>query len=133
MEKGNKATDCLKKRGPTVGRVYMMNAEEAEEEPDTTITTGIATYALLDSGATHSFISETFVKRLNIIPEDIGLGFKVSIPSGEQMVTSSIVKNLELCLQKDVVRAHLIVRPMPKFDIVHGMDLLSLNGASIDF
>ncbi|XP_073304547.1 uncharacterized protein [Primulina huaijiensis] len=94
---------------------------------------GVATYALPDSGATHSFISETFVKRLNIIPEDIGLGFKVSIPSGDQMVTSSIVKNLELHLQKDMVRTDLIVLPMPEFDIILDMDWLSLNEASIDF
>ncbi|XP_073019298.1 uncharacterized mitochondrial protein AtMg00860-like [Primulina eburnea] len=33
------------------------------------------------------------------------------------MATSSIVKNLELFLQKDVVRADLIVLPMPEFDI----------------
>ncbi|XP_073064001.1 uncharacterized protein [Primulina eburnea] len=94
---------------------------------------GVATYILLDSGATHSFKSETFVKRLKIIPEDLELGFKVSIPSGDQMVTSSIIKNLELCLQKNVVQADLTVLPMPEFDIILGMDWLSSNGASIDF
>ncbi|XP_073271477.1 uncharacterized protein [Primulina huaijiensis] len=57
---------------------------------------GVTTYTLLDSGAAHSFISKTFIKRLNIIPEDMGSGFKFSIPSWDQMVTSSIVKNLEL-------------------------------------
>ncbi|XP_073033806.1 uncharacterized protein [Primulina eburnea] len=61
-----------------------------------------------------------------------GLGFKVSIPSGDQMSTSSIVKNLELRLFKDV-RQDLIVLPMPEFDIILGMDGLSSNGASIDF
>ncbi|XP_073298524.1 uncharacterized protein [Primulina huaijiensis] len=93
----------------------------------------VATYALLDSRATHSFISETFVKRLNIIPEDMGLRFKISIFSGDQMITSSIVKNMELQLQKDVVRADLNVLPMHEFDIILGMDRLSLNGNSIDF
>ncbi|XP_073019493.1 uncharacterized protein [Primulina eburnea] len=83
----HKSADCPKKDAPTTGRAYVMNAEEAEEEADTTLITGriiiqgVATYALLDSGATHYFISETFIKRLNIIPEDMGLGFKVSIPS----------------------------------------------------
>ncbi|XP_073307095.1 uncharacterized protein [Primulina huaijiensis] len=60
---------------------------------------GVATYTLLDSRATNSFISETFVKRLKIIHEDLDLGFRVSSPSG--MVTTKIVKNLELHLQKN--------------------------------
>ncbi|XP_073289963.1 uncharacterized protein [Primulina huaijiensis] len=94
---------------------------------------GISIYALLDSGATHSFISETFVKRLKIIPEDLDLGFRVSIPSGDQMVTTSIVRNLELRLLKNAVPTDLIVLPMPEFNIILGMDWLSLNGASIDF
>ncbi|XP_075486235.1 uncharacterized protein LOC142525831 [Primulina tabacum] len=88
----------------------------------------VVTYAL--PGATHSFIFETFVKRLKFIPEDLDLGFKFSIPSGDQMVSTSIVRNLELRLQKDVVRADLIVLPILEFDIILGMDWL---GASIDF
>ncbi|XP_073037559.1 uncharacterized protein [Primulina eburnea] len=132
------AADCPKKNAPTVGRAYVMNAKEADEEADITLITGriiiqgVATYALLDSEATHSFISETFIKQLNI-PEDMGLGFKVSIPSGDQMLTSKIVKNLELRLFRDDVRANLIVLPMPEFDIILGRDWLSMSGASIDF
>ncbi|XP_073019341.1 uncharacterized protein [Primulina eburnea] len=52
---------------------------------------------------------------------------------GDQMITTSIVKNLELRLFKDVVRTDLIVPSMPKFEIILGMDWLSINGASIDF
>ncbi|XP_073056889.1 uncharacterized protein [Primulina eburnea] len=39
-EEGHKASDCPKKKAPTAGRVYVMNAEEAEEEADTTLITG---------------------------------------------------------------------------------------------
>ncbi|XP_073314729.1 uncharacterized protein [Primulina huaijiensis] len=46
------------------------------------------------------------------------------------MVTSRIVKNLEILYKKDVVRADLIVLPV---DSILGIDWLSLNGASIDF
>ncbi|XP_073317285.1 uncharacterized protein [Primulina huaijiensis] len=118
-ENEHKAADCPKRKAPTVGRAYVMNAEEAEEEADTTLITGriiiqrVATHALQDSRATHSFVFETFIKRLNITPQDMGLGFKVSISSGDQMLTSKIVKNLELRLFKDMVRTNLIVLPMP--------------------
>ncbi|XP_073061879.1 uncharacterized protein [Primulina eburnea] len=127
-EEGDKASNYSRNKGPTTGRAYVMHAEEAEAKPDTTLITrwifisGVATYALLDSGATRSFISETFVKRLKIILEDLDLGFRVSSPFGDQMVTTKIVKNMELRLQENVVHADLIVLPMPEFDIILGMD-----------
>ncbi|XP_075478804.1 uncharacterized protein LOC142519654 [Primulina tabacum] len=43
------------------------------------------------------------------------------------------MKRLELQLQKNAVRADLIVLPLPEFDIILGMDWLSMNGAIIDF
>ncbi|XP_075500048.1 uncharacterized protein LOC142538619 [Primulina tabacum] len=94
---------------------------------------GIATYALLDSGATHSFISESFVKKFGILPVDVKSGIRVTVPSGEHMISRSLVKYVELKLQKNVIRADLIVLPMPEFNIIFGMDWLTLNGANIDF
>ncbi|XP_073313511.1 uncharacterized protein [Primulina huaijiensis] len=49
------------------------------------------------------------------------------------MFTSQIVKRLELRLQKYTEQKDLIVLPLPKFDIILGIDWLSLNGAVIDF
>ncbi|XP_042411638.1 uncharacterized protein LOC122001116 [Zingiber officinale] len=101
-EEGHKAMDCPKKKQPMIGRAFVMHAKEAE--PDTTLITGrifiagIGTYALLDSGATHSFISETFLKRLGILPEDVDVGFRVIVPSGEQMLSTKMVKDIELRL-----------------------------------
>ncbi|XP_075481100.1 uncharacterized protein LOC142521804 [Primulina tabacum] len=60
-------------------------------------------------------------------------GFMVSIPSGDQMFTSQTVKRLELRLQKYAVQADLIVLPLSEFDIILGMDWLSLNEAVINF
>ncbi|XP_073291043.1 uncharacterized protein [Primulina huaijiensis] len=95
--------------------------------------TGIDTYALLDSGATHSFIPESFVKKLRILTVDIGSGFRVIVLSDEHMVSSSVVKGVELKLQNNIIRTNLIVLNMPEFDIILGMDWLTLNGATIDF
>ncbi|XP_073273301.1 uncharacterized protein [Primulina huaijiensis] len=123
-EEGHKAADCPRNKGPTTGRAYIMHTEEAEAEPDSTLITGrifisgVASYALLDSGFTHSFISETFVKRLEIIREAMDLGFRVSISSGNQMFKSRIVRNLEIRFQKNAVQADLIVLLMPEFDII---------------
>ncbi|XP_075475263.1 uncharacterized protein LOC142506008 [Primulina tabacum] len=138
-QEGHNAVDCLRNKVPTTGRAYVMHAEEAEVEPDSTLITrriyisGVATYVLLDSRATHSFIYESFVKRLGIILEAMYLRFRVSIPTGDQMFTSKIVKKLKLRLQKNAVQTDLIVLSLPEFDIILGIDWLSSIGAVIDF
>ncbi|XP_073133511.1 uncharacterized protein [Henckelia pumila] len=140
---------------PTQGRVFMMQAEEAD--PDTTLVTGlalfafnlsvvvitfnegrilvagVATRALLDSGATHSFISEAFTRKRIIDCEDLIGGFTVTIPSGEELSTRRMVRNLELLLQGQSVVADLIVLPMPEFDLILGMDWMPKNAVVIDF
>ncbi|XP_075515483.1 uncharacterized protein LOC142550132 [Primulina tabacum] len=129
---GHKAGDFQKLKQPMTGRAYVMHAEKAE--PDMTlITAGIATYALLDSGATYSFISESFVKKLGILPVDVESEFKVTLPSGEHMVSSNMVKDVELKLQRNIIRADLIVLPMSEFDVILGMDWLTMNGVTIEF
>ncbi|XP_073063981.1 uncharacterized protein [Primulina eburnea] len=163
-QEGHKAADCPRNKGPTTGRAYVMHAEEAEADPDSTLITGnfgltadkesllfnnirrdgmicrrediycrCSHACIARLGATHSFISESFVKRLGIMTVATDSGFRVSIPSGDQMFTSRIVRGLELRLQQKAVRADLIVLPLPEFDIILGMDWLSSHGAVIDF
>ncbi|XP_073304095.1 uncharacterized protein [Primulina huaijiensis] len=134
---GHKAADFSKYKQLATERGYVMHVEQAE--PDTTLITGrillagVTTYTLLDSGAMHYFIYECFVKRLGILPMDVESGFRVTMPSGEHMVSTSMVKDVELKLQRNVVRANLIVLPMPEFDIILGIEWLTLNGATINF
>ncbi|XP_073137407.1 uncharacterized protein [Henckelia pumila] len=134
---GHVVADCPEVRKPATGRVFMMQAEEAG--PDTTLITGrilvagVATKALLDSGATHSFISEAFVLKWGIQREELLVGFSVIIPSGEELTTKSLVRSLELLLQGQTVVADLIVLPMPEFDLILGMDWMVKNVVVIDF
>ncbi|XP_073139002.1 uncharacterized protein [Henckelia pumila] len=134
---GHIAPDRPQHRMPTQGRVYVMQAEEADL--DTTLITGrilvagVATRALLDSGATHSFILEAFTRKRGIECEELFGGFTVTIPSGEELSTRNIVKNLELLLQGKSVSADLIVLPMTEFDMILGMDWMTKNAVVIDF
>ncbi|XP_073041851.1 uncharacterized protein [Primulina eburnea] len=113
---GHKASDCPKLKQPTTGRAYVMHAEQAE--PDTSLITGrillkgIATYALLDYGATHCLISESFVKKFGILPVHVESGFRDTVPSGKHIVSSSYANDVELKLQKNVIRRRTIsIRP----------------------
>ncbi|KAG6488837.1 hypothetical protein ZIOFF_050088 [Zingiber officinale] len=129
--------DCPQLRGPATGRVYVMKTEEANL--DTTLITGrvlvlgVATEALFDLGATHSFILHAFVRRKGIAQEGLTESLLVTIPSGEELSTTSIVRNLEMVLQGHTMHADLIVFPMPEFNIILGMGWLSMNKAVIDF
>ncbi|XP_073120727.1 uncharacterized protein [Henckelia pumila] len=131
---GHIAMNCPNARN-IPGRVYVMQAEEAN--PDTSLimgkilVRGNATYALLDSRATHSFISQEFVRRVGSL--HAVKGYDITLPSGEILTTSSVLNGVELELQGNLIRADLVVLPMSGFDLILGMDWLSVNGASIDF
>ncbi|XP_073275422.1 uncharacterized protein [Primulina huaijiensis] len=114
-----------------------MQAEEANL--DTTLLTGnifiklVATKALIDFGATHSFISETFANHLDVKSIGLDVNYSVTVLLGEELSATSVVKDIDLELQGHLVYADLILLPMSEFDIILGMDWLSKNGVLIDF
>ncbi|XP_073153154.1 uncharacterized protein [Henckelia pumila] len=135
-EPGHVAYNCPRKKN-TTGRVFIMEAEEAD--PDTSLITWRilvgenSTFALLDSGATHSFISLEFIRRIGITPEVSVTGYDVTMPFGQILTTTSIVRGLEIELQGHSIRADLVVLPLSGFDLNFGMDWLAVNGALIAF
>ncbi|XP_073129718.1 uncharacterized protein [Henckelia pumila] len=110
-----------------------------EEDPETTVITGIislfglCTIDLLDSGASHSFISESCIRKFPKFPEKSISGFSMTVPSGEELFSNLVFQNVDLEFQGNKVVADLIVLPMLEFDIILGMDWLTKNGVSIDF
>ncbi|XP_075492496.1 uncharacterized protein LOC142530549 [Primulina tabacum] len=94
---------------------------------------GASTNALIDSGATHSFISETFANSIEVKTIGLDVAYSVVIPSGEEMAETSIVRDIDIELHGNLVYADLIVLPMPEFDIILGMDWLHKNRVLIDF
>ncbi|KAG6487509.1 hypothetical protein ZIOFF_056096 [Zingiber officinale] len=127
---GHLSFDCPQLRGPATRRVYMMKTEEAD--PYTTLITGrvlvlgVATKALFDSRATHSFISHAFVHRKGIAQVGLTESLLVTIPFGEELSTTSIIQNLKMVLQGHTMHADLIVFPMPEFSIILGMVIAHL-------
>ncbi|XP_075500159.1 uncharacterized protein LOC142538745 [Primulina tabacum] len=125
--------DCPQWRQPTHGRVFAMHADEAN--PDTILLTGnifikkVATKALLDYGATQSFISETFPNYLNVKSIGPDVSYSMKVPSTEDLSATSAVKDIDHELQGHLVYADLIVLSMPEFDVILGMDWLKKNRA----
>ncbi|XP_073291012.1 uncharacterized protein [Primulina huaijiensis] len=130
---GHLLKDCPQGTLPNQGRVFALHAAEAN--PVTMLLTGrifiggASTNALIDSGATHSFISETFANSIEVKTIGLDVAYSVVIPSGEEMAATSVVRDIDLEIHGNIVYADLIMLPMPEFDIILGMDWLHKNRA----
>ena len=110
----------------TQARVFSVPQQEADASPDV-ITCMISVYdhdayALVDPGATHSFISVPFTKRHQIESQPIDGRMVVSVPNGDTMISERIVPGSRLVIQNQDFPADLIVLGIHDFDIVLGMD-----------
>ena len=90
-------------------------------------------YALVDLGATHSFISVPLTERHQIESQPIDGYMVVSVPNGDTMISERIVTGSRLVIQDKDFPAYLIVLGIHDFDIVLGMDWLSKHRATLDF
>ena len=89
-------------------------------------------YALVDPGATHSFISVPFTERHQIESQPIYGRMVVSVPNGDTMISERIVLGSRLVIQNKDFPADLIVLGLHDFDVVLGMDWLSRHRATLD-
>ena len=89
-------------------------------------------YALVDPGATHSFISVPFTERHLIESQPIDGRMVVSVPNGDTMISERIVPCSRLVIQNKDFPADLIMLGIHDFDIVLGMDWLSKHRATLD-
>ena len=87
---------------------------------------------LVDSGSTHSFVSHLFVEHLNVRSAPLGYELSVALPLSKPIVMSTIYKNCEIRLGEKSMTIDLILLVVNHFDVILGMDWLSLNQATID-
>ena len=117
----------------THARVFTVTQQEADASPD--VITGMISvydhdaYALVDPGATHSFISVPFTERHQIESQSIDVYMVVSVPNRDTMISERIVPGSILVIQIKDFPADLIVLGIHDFDIVLGMDWLSKHRA----
>ena len=92
------------------------------------------TYArvLLDSGATHSFISVLFGLRLVRLPSALPYDLSISTPMGDAVRVNSYYVGCELSLGGKTLLVDLVPLPMVDFDIILGLDFLTGYHAVID-
>ena len=134
--RGNTPIGHIQSGTRTQARVFTVTQQEAYASPD--VITGMISvydhdaYALVDPGATHSFISVPFTERHQIESQPIDGRMVVSVPTGVTMISETIVPGSRLVIQNKDFPADLIVLGIHDFDIVLGMDWLSKHKATLD-
>ncbi|XP_073022270.1 uncharacterized protein [Primulina eburnea] len=120
----------------TNARVFEMTEEEADASNDvvagTILISHLPAYVLFDCGATHSFISKRFARKLRKDSELLTEPYKVATPGGDTLISYTIYRECEIDLKGCKLSANLIQLNMSGFDAILGMDWLSKNNAIVD-
>ncbi|CAA3000407.1 Hypothetical predicted protein, partial [Olea europaea subsp. europaea] len=88
-------------------------------------------FVLIDSGATHSFISSSFVAKSKVECEFLPYTLEISLPSGKILVANQIARDLRKEIDGRDIAVDLIPLTIKDFDVILGMDWLSKNYATI--
>jgi len=80
---------------------------------------------LFDSEASHSFISQSFMHKLHLISDSLEIPLSVATPLGDFSILEFVCRGCVISIDDVQFRVNLIVLPMPEFDVILGMDLLS--------
>jgi len=124
--------------GRTQGRVYHMTYEDVGAVPDVVAGTLqldiMQVYALIDPGASHSFVSYRIVNNLHVLSSNLGVGVTVSTSLGENIHIDDIYRGVKLYIGglELELRADLMLLDVYDFDVILGMDWLSKHKAQVD-
>ena len=89
-------------------------------------------YTLVDPRATHSFASKPFLDRFQIETQPLEGCMRVSLLAGDPLVSDSVVRDNRVMIGRQEFPADLVALDMRDFDVVLGMNWLSLNRSTVD-
>ena len=118
-------------------RVYSLTQGEVEAGPSTSVSgqlfvSNLYLYALIDSGATHSYITSGISGRLEGNRIKLSSPFITVTPAGDMYQSTFWYKDVPIKIQTHVLYANLIEIDMNDYDVILGMDWLSTHHALID-
>ena len=88
--------------------------------------------ALMDSGASHSFVSESFVGILSQFLQPIESDMAVVTPGGEELLSSQWFSEVVVEVSGHCLLTNLRVLKMHDFDVIFRMDWLSRHRAHLN-
>ena len=129
---------ALVPRGRPNARVYSLNEGDIAAGPSTLVSgqlsvSNLSLYALIDSGATHSYIASRLCDKLEGNRQIFSTPFIIITPTRDAYQSTTWYKDVPIKVQEYVMYANLIVIDMTDYDVILGMDWLSTHHAVIDY
>ena len=90
-------------------------------------------YVLFDIGASHSFITPSFVEQSGLQFHQLDKLLDVSSPLGSKLLIDSRIQGCVIAFNGHEMIADLILLDMGEFDIILGMDWLLTWHATLDY
>ncbi|XP_074327841.1 uncharacterized protein LOC141665760 [Apium graveolens] len=122
-------------QNPTA-RVFALTANQAAANSGTV--SGILligrrdAYVLFDTGSTHSVVSLSFVRHLDVAPLLLYPHISISTPMGNSVIISDVYRECPIAVGDRNYKVNLLPMEMHDFDVILGMDWLSEHRATID-
>ena len=123
-------------RPQTQARVFAVTQQETDVAPEVMTGTiqvfGSDAYVLIDSGATHSFISTKFIAQVNIEIQPIDCSMVVSLSTGDSLIEDRVYMGCRVIIEGHEFRANFVLLDVQDFEVILGMDWLSRHHATMD-
>ncbi|KZV46555.1 hypothetical protein F511_42407 [Dorcoceras hygrometricum] len=118
-------------------RVFALTEEQAQEAPDDVIAgtcylCNYPAYVLVDTRASHTFISEHFVVSNALSVEPLSEIVSIYSPLGRGMLSMKTVRNCILQFEGHEIEIDFIVLGFSDFDCIIGIDTLTTYRATVD-
>ena len=117
--------------GKSEAAVYE-ETEDAALIAGTVFISGEPAYVLIDTGASHSFVSANYVKSRGWSTSPRGRAMEVRTPLGRFVEVNQICRDQKIQVARRDLRANLTVLDMRDFDAILGMDWLVAHAAVVD-
>ncbi|XP_073129371.1 uncharacterized protein [Henckelia pumila] len=119
------------------GQVFELNHDQEVEENEsvtagTFLLCGIPAFVLIDTGASHSFISAHFVKRHKLPYISLDIVLSILTPTIQSALAKRLVLGCPLEFEGNVLTANLMVLAMEDFNCILEIDMLNIYRAYVD-
>ncbi|GAU51023.1 hypothetical protein TSUD_411670 [Trifolium subterraneum] len=134
-EEGHKSPECKKPKKVT-GKVFALNGEGADQVDNlirgTCFIHDTPLIAIIDTGATHSFISMDCMKRLNIPVYEMSGCMNIETPASGSVITRLVCRNCPVSVFGRHFGMDLVCIPLSGIDVIFGMNWLVFNQVHIN-